>query len=138
MAKTAAARAKAAPANIVRGPARAESDSRSTEVAVPATPAILTPEDFRTIGEALNGTHWQADIAKLLLCSKSQVTRYLNKSRGLTPLVARQMREILLDRIAELAALLEMEGMPNAEAVETQDAIRTILTVCDELQQQKA
>lgn len=90
------------------------------------------------IGETLNGTHWQADIAKLLGCSKSQVTRYLNKSRGLTPLVAHQMRDIIAERIADLALMLRVQGMPAAAEPETDAAVKAIRRAAETLRHPKA
>lgn len=90
------------------------------------------------IGETLNGTHWQADIAKLLGCSKSQVTRYLNKSRGLTPLVAHQMRDIIAERIADLALMLRVEGMPASADPETDAAVKAIRRAAETLRHPKA
>lgn len=108
------------------GTARAASARGAKAAAVaPATP-ILSPEDFRLIGSTLNGDHWQADIAKAIGCSKSQVTRYLNKSRDLNPMVARNLQFIINDRIVALTRLMDLHGMPHAGSPEVSAALDMI------------
>lgn len=104
------------------GPARATRDRSPAPTAVAPALSILTPEDFRTIGSTLNGDHWQADIASLIGCSKSQVTRYLNRSRALSPLISRQLQFVIIERIGQLVNLLDLPGMPDAGSPEVTEA----------------
>lgn len=92
-----------------------------TPTVAPSAP-ILSPTDFRRIGSTLNGDHWQADIAKAIGCSKSQVTRYLNQSRDLNPMVARHLQFIICDRIAALTRLMDLHGMPYAGTRQVREA----------------
>ena len=116
MAKTQALKPRDAhpPALRGSGAAGAARGGGAAPVAVAAAPTILTAADFRRIGHTLNGDHWQADIAKQIGCSKSQVTRYLNESRVLNPLVARHLQYVVVERIMALAALMDLPGMPYA------------------------
>lgn len=119
--------ASAAPsANRDAGPARAARDRGPSPTPVAPAWAVLTPEDFRTIGSTLNGDHWQADIAKLIGCSKSQITRYLNKSRDLNPLISRHLQFVIIERIGQLLKLLDLPGMPYAGSQEVKDAQRAL------------
>lgn len=102
----------------------------------PHVPRVLTPEVFEEIGKALNGRHWQADVASLIGCSKSQVTRYLKKSedprnhRDLSPVVATHLQYVILHRIKLLAEMLGRPGMPyegTPELAEAQSAIERVL-----------
>lgn len=92
-------------------------------------PPVLTPEDFARIGQTLNGKHWQADIAALIGCSKSQVTRYLKKSpdprnhRDLNPLTAKHLQFVIVERIRDLVQCLNVPGMPYAGSPETLAAV---------------
>ena len=113
--------ARAAGARVVKTPAVA-----------PTTP-ILSPEDFRLIGSTLNGDHWQADIAKAVGCSKSQVTRYLNQSRDLNPLVARHLQFIIVDRIIALVKLMNLSGMPYAGLSQVSEAVETVTQALEPL-----
>jgi hypothetical protein len=95
-------------------------------------PPVLTPEDFARIGQTLNGKHWQADIAALIGCSKSQVTRYLKKSpdprnhRDLNPLTAKHLQFVIVERIRDLVQCLNVPGMPYAGSAETLVAVGEI------------
>lgn len=105
----------APPAQAARAGASGTARQRGDPGApVAAAPAILTPEDFRIIGETLNGLHWQSDVAKALGCSKSQVTRYLNNERGMTTLVSRYLQFLMVERIMSMMALMDLPGMPFA------------------------
>lgn len=77
-------------------------------------PRVLTPEDFRLIGTTLNGKHWQADIAQLIGVSRSQITRYLKSERDINSLTPYHLEYVIVERIAQLVALLEVTGMPYA------------------------
>ncbi|UTC29634.1 hypothetical protein BAJUN_00040 [Bajunvirus bajun] len=81
-------------------------------------PRLLSPEEVRLIGETVGGhTHWQADLARTLKCSKSQITRYLNGSRDTNTLLAADLQELVLKQIASLAALLSIEGLPGSDTM---------------------
>ncbi|USN14157.1 hypothetical protein PAPPERLAPAPP_04830 [Brevundimonas phage vB_BpoS-Papperlapapp] len=127
------ARRATAPAKSPGRPARAASARPAKTAAVAPTPPILSPEDFRLIGSTLNGDHWQADIAKAIGCSKSQVTRYLNKSRDLNPPVARHLQFILTERIVALAKLMNLHGMPYAGLSQVDEAVDAITTALEPL-----
>lgn len=85
-------------------------------------PGVLTPDDLRHIGKTLNGAHWQADIASLIGCSKSQVTRFLNGQRQLNTLMSHHLQYVIVERINQLIDLLEVDGMPYAGTQEAQEA----------------
>jgi hypothetical protein len=100
-------------------------------------PIILALEDFRKVGEVLNGTHWQSDVSRALGISKSQVTRYLDSSgnpgtsRPLTPLIAAQLQFVITERIRDLAALFQLAGMPHAGDAQAEAAIDMIQQALD-------
>ena len=122
-----------AAAEPVGGPARAAGARPVKTPAVAPTAAILSPEDFRLIGSTLNGDHWQADIAKAIGCSKSQVTRYLNKTRDLNPMVARHLQFVVSERIKALSRLMDLHGMPYAGTAQAREAAETIAEALDPL-----
>lgn len=79
-------------------------------------PVLLTPDQVRQIGETIGGrTHWQADLARTLGCSKSQITRYLNGSRDTNTVLAADLETLILKQITELTSLLTIPGLPGAE-----------------------
>lgn len=110
----AASSATARAADGFSGSAGTARDRGASESAVAAPPPVLTPEDFREIGATLNGGHWQSDIAKAIGCSKSQITRYLNNERTMSPLVARQLQFLIVERMMALAHVMGLPGMPHA------------------------
>lgn len=89
--------------------------------------SILTPDDLRIIGSTLNGTNWQADVAALIGCSRSQVTRYLKRSRVMHNLIARHLQYVIIERILQLVELLDMKGMPYAGQERLQQAISEVV-----------
>lgn len=124
--------ASAAPKPVGR-PARAALARAAKTPTVAPTAPILSPDDFRRIGSTLNGDHWQADIAKAIGCSKSQVTRYLNQSRDLNPMVARHLQFIINERIVALTRLMGLHGMPHAGTPEAHQALQAIAAALDPL-----
>lgn len=83
-------------------------------------PILLSPDAVRLIGSTLGGeAHWQADLARRIGYSKSNITRYLNGSRPTNPLLAQQMRKVILERIGALANLLNTPGLPAADDIAT-------------------
>lgn len=114
-------------------PARAAGARAAPASAVAAPAPVLSPEDFRRIGSTLNGDHWQADIAKAIGCSKSQVTRYLNKTRVLNPVVARHLQFVIAERIVALAQLMDLHGMPYAGLSQVDDAVAAITLALEPL-----
>lgn len=135
MAKAAEAKTKT-PSRAAAGarPARVPRDAGPVDSgpAAEETPVVLTQEGFRQIGETLNGTHWQSDVARDLGCSKSQITRYLDTtgnpktSRALSPIIADQLQYVVAERISELADLFNIEGMPHAGTAEALASIAEI------------
>lgn len=92
------------------GPADADADG----------PEVLSAEDLRVIGATIGGTpHWQADIARIVGYSKSNMTRYLNGSRKTNPLLGRQIRKLMLTKIAALTRLLATPGLPGSDDPDT-------------------
>lgn len=110
--------------------ARREGAARAGSAGVPAArpnpPAVLTPTQFRKIGSTLNGKHWQADIGQLIGISRSQVTRYLKAEREMNALVPKHLQFVVVERIAQLAALLDLPGMPYAGSERIQGVISRI------------
>lgn len=79
----------------------------------------LTPKLFRQIGVALGGRHWQADIAREGLVSKSHVTRFLkpgDDGRIPTQEFAVNLDRIIVDKIEDVANFVGSEGSPLANA----------------------
>jgi hypothetical protein len=142
MAKTAEAKIKT-PSRVAAGarPARVARDGGAPDSGAPAEEAkvVLSQEGFRQIGETLNGTHWQSDVARDLGCSKSQITRYLDTSgnpktsRALNPLIADQLQYVIGERILELVALFHVEGMPFAGQPEAEAAVDAITKAIDKV-----
>jgi hypothetical protein len=87
---------------------------------------LLTKEDLRLVGQTLNGKHWQTDIATLIGCSKSQITRYLNGERDLNPLVSRHLQYVLVERVQQIVGLLNVAGMPYAGSPVAQEVIEAV------------
>jgi hypothetical protein len=134
--KPAAAPAGAMPTRLAR------SESPGSLGRVPTgtgVPRVLSPEVFEEIGHALNGRHWQADVAALIGCSKSQVTRYLKKSedpknhRDLSPVVAAHLQYVIAERIRLLAEMMTRPGMPYADTPDVVQARETIEAVVGKL-----
>ena len=99
----------------------------------PGTPdgdvSVLSLEVIPVFGSTLFGTHWQADLARMISLSKSQITRILKKRdpnsnpvtvRNLSPNFPVALKEVVLQRILDLAILLDTPGMPYADS-ETMD-----------------
>lgn len=85
--------------------------------------AVLSAADVREIGETIGGRpHWQADVARQCGYSKSVMTRYLNGSRPLNGLLARQLQKLMVNKIESLARLLGRPGMPAAADPRTEEA----------------
>lgn len=98
-----------------RAPGPGSAVDQDTSAAV-----LLSPDDVRLIGKTLGGeAHWQADLARRIGYSKSNITRYLNGSRPTNPLLAQQMRKVILERIAALTDLLNTPGLPAADHIAT-------------------
>lgn len=91
-----------------------------------SVPSILTVDNLRHVGRTLNGAHWQADVAALIGCSKSQVTRFLNGQRDLNPLLSHHLQYVIVERIEQLIDLLHVEGMPYAGSQKAEEAIRAV------------
>lgn len=72
------------------------------------TETAFTPETLQKIGPELYGVHWQADLARALNCSRSQITRYLNNSRKISPHFIFELREVIQQRVDALEALLRL------------------------------
>jgi len=89
-------------------------------------PTVLTAEDFRQIGRVLNGEHWQADVASQIACSKSQITRYLNGTRDLTPLTGKHLQYVLVERVTALLGAMGTLGMPYHGSQALVDATKII------------
>lgn len=84
---------------------------------------LLSAEDLRTIGEACGGkAHWQADMARDIGYSKSNMTRYLNESRPTNPMLARLLRRVMLTRLKVITGLLSTAGLPGFDSPETMEA----------------
>lgn len=122
-----------APIGVERDAGRAR-EARAigpARVPVSASPALLSPDDLRLIGRTLNGEHWQADLAGLVGCSKSQITRYLNGQRTMDALLARHIQYVIVERIQQLSSLLTVPGLPYAGSQTAQDAIAAIQSAMD-------
>lgn len=78
----------------------------------------LTPDSLRIIGESLYGKHWQSEIATRIACSKSQVTRYLNQSRGMSSVVASHLQHVIVSKLVDMVDLMDKTGMPHAGSAE--------------------
>lgn len=85
---------------------------------------VLNEDTIRKIGYTLAGKHWQADVAQMLGFSKSQMTRWLNRSRPMPETLNVMFEQVLYDRLVALADCLTMPGMPQSkEAREIRDTI---------------
>lgn len=98
---------------------------------VGASPTLLTKEAFLAIGEALGGrTHWQASLARDVGVSKSQVTRLLNGERTSSTDLADSLKDLLVNNVEELGALLTTPGLPDFDSdatIQAQALIRAAI-----------
>lgn len=91
----------------------------------------LLPEALRKIGFALGGTHWQADVARLIDYSKSMITRALlpegdKNARRPDDLFVDSLRVVMIDKIESVAVLLDTPGLSFADAPDTRKAQKMI------------
>jgi hypothetical protein len=77
----------------------------------------LTPDRLKEIGEALNGRHWQSDMAREAGVTKGQITRLLmpvgHKGRRTpTTSFAATIDRVIVDKIEDVARLIGHPGSP--------------------------
>lgn len=98
--------------------------------------SLLSLEVLPVFGESLFGTHWQADLARAISLSKSQITRIIKKRdpeanpasvRNLNPKFPVELKEVVLERILSLTGLLDTPGMPYYDSIEMEKAREHIL-----------
>ena len=65
-------------------------------------------------GRALFGKLWQADLSRDLHISKSLLSRTLRGEREPPPRLAYKIKEVVLARVSDASALLDLPGMPFA------------------------
>jgi len=87
---------------------------------------MMNPDDLRKIGRALGGTHWQADVARDISMSKSQITRYLDTSRTPDMLFTSSLRGVMIDKISTIASHLTTAGLPQNKSARTKEALALI------------
>ena len=97
---------------------------------------LIDPEDFQKIGEALGGTHWQADLARAVRCSKSFVTRAIDGSRKPDAALLERLRIEMLYRLKDIADLLETRGLPFAQKEQTMTAVIAIKQAIESMESQ--
>lgn len=90
-------------------------------------PTLVSKEAFLAIGEALGGrTHWQASLARSVGVSKSQVTRLLNGDRSTNTELADALKDLVVNNVEELGALLNTPGLPDHDSEATIQAQKLI------------
>lgn len=97
----------------------------------------LTSTVINKIGLALAGRYWQADVARAINYSKSQVTRLVGKSRNATEEFSHRLEGAMVAKIEEVADLLKTPGLlthatePRVVEIE----INAIKKACERLRQ---
>ena len=84
-------------------------------------PSNMTVEDFRRIGESLYGSLWKDDLVQSAGIAKSLITRILNRTRPILDNLPEQMRNAAIARIADIARVLVMDGMPETHSERTKE-----------------
>lgn len=74
----------------------------------------MTPEDLRTIGEALYGSHWQSDLARELGMSDRHMRRLAAGTAEVLPGVAQDILRICEARASRLRSIVEQFRAPVA------------------------
>lgn len=88
---------------------------------------VLTPEELQQIGETLGSRiHWQADVARQVDYSKYAMTRFLNGSRNINPLLAQLLHGAMVEKIEAVAALFAIQGLPGACDSQTDQGLALI------------
>lgn len=82
----------------------------------------LDPDDLRKIGTALQGRHWQSDVAVGTGNSKSQITRFLKKERAPDYSFNQMLRGLMIDKIDNVSKLLSTKTLPGAQTGNTTKA----------------
>ena len=85
-----------------------------------------TQIDDRKIGRVLGGTHWQADLARQIDYSKSMISRVLDGTREPDNLFSQSVRDVMVDRLEQLADALTTEGLPDNTSQKTKKAQKLI------------
>lgn len=97
-------------------------------VSPPEDKVVLSAKDFALIGSAIGSRiHWQADFARSVGYSRSNITRYLKGTRPTNNLLARGLRRVILQQIETLAKLLNTVGLPFYDDQTTLDSQQDIL-----------
>jgi hypothetical protein len=82
----------------------------------------LSPDSVRRIGKVVGGTHWQADMARELACSKSMITKVLNGSRVSDSILSEGIRGVMIRKIEKLNELLSLPDLPYGTDATTEIA----------------
>ena len=75
----------------------------------------VDPEFLKELGQALNGRHWQADMARETFLSKSQITRYMSCERTPDEAFKENLHRILVDKLEDVTAFLGHPALPRAK-----------------------
>ena len=54
----------------------------------------MTPDELRSIGEALYGKHWQTPMAEALPCETRTIRHWLAGTRKIQPMVEARIRSL--------------------------------------------
>lgn len=97
---------------------------------------LLSGEGLTAIGTACFGTHWMADMARIIEFSKSAITRAMwfdplhphadERARPPKALFVQNLRTMMIDRLAGIATLMTTPGLPHYDAVKTKQAQKLI------------
>lgn len=109
-------------------------------------PAATQQLDVRAVpvfGSVLFGTHWQADLGRAIGLSRSQISRIMKNLDPKLHLLSQEkqaravrtmpvnfsisLKEVVLKKILDLAALLDTPGMPYHDTPEMEEAQKHIL-----------
>lgn len=83
--------------------------------------AVLSVEDFHRVGRAIGNWrgNWQATLGDRLVYSKSMMSRWGSGTRKPSPQLVSGMRRVVLERIIELAGVIDVPGLPNPDPLFT-------------------
>lgn len=109
-------------------------DDAATAPAEDSTPT-LSVDDFHRVGRAIgnNRGNWQATLGDRLVYSKSMMSRWGSGTRKPSPQLVSGMRRVVLERIIELAEVIDTPGLPNPDAGLTQREKATIISAAQRL-----
>jgi transcriptional regulator with XRE-family HTH domain len=77
---------------------------------------------IRSIGQAIGGEHWQAEVARAIGYSKSMVTKVLSGERAADAVFLRNLRREGINKVEKLNEALGSDALPLNKSPKTKQA----------------